>query len=165
MALVSREDGQLVVYDVISEGPRRVTFAEFVRDRRLWSLGARRLRSEYRGYVPQAVTYCREVCERRQPFDDDFRLDNDRLYCTELVEMAFRESGLPLSEPVPIDQLPGFDRVPPAVRRVVLAAKSIEPGQAVFVPGNDAIGLWSSPCFQPLLDATDIDKPPTDERP
>ncbi len=163
VAIVARENEQLVVYDVVAEGTRRTEFADFVADRRLWTLAAKRLRPEYQAYVPSALAYCRQISREHQPFDEEFQLDNDRLYCTELIEKAFRQSGLALSEPVPIDQLPGYERVPAAIRKVVLAARSIEPDQAVFVPGNETIGLWSSPCLEPLLEVTDINSPPATE--
>ena len=160
VAMVSREDDQLWVYDIVAEGPRRIAFADFVVDRRLSLLAAKRLRPEYRQHVPQAIDFCRQAWQQGQPFDDDFRLNNDRWYCSELIEMAFRQSGLPLSDPVPIEQLPGYARVAPAVRHLILSARSIDPAEAVFLPGNDAIGIWASPSLQPLLEPTDVQTPP-----
>jgi hypothetical protein len=162
VAIVSREDDQLWVYDIVAEGPRRIAFADFIVDRRLFLLAAKRLRSEHRQHIPPAIRFCRHAWQQQQPFDDDFRLDNDRWYCSELIEIAFRQSGLPLSEPVPIDQLPGYARVAPAVRHLVLSARSIDPTEPVFLPGNDAIGIWASPSLQPLLEPTDLHAPPSD---
>jgi hypothetical protein len=160
VAIVSREDDQLWVYDIVAEGPRRIAFADFVVDRRLFLLAARRLRPEYREHVPLAIDFCRQAWQQRQPFDDDFRLNNDRWYCSELIETAFRQSGLPLSDPVPIEQLPGYPHVAPAVRHLILSARAIDPGEAVFLPGNDTIGIWASPWLQPLLEPTGIRTPP-----
>jgi hypothetical protein len=165
VALVSREGGQLLVYDIVAEGPRRLAFADFVADRRLSLLAAKRLRPEYRQHAPQAIAFCRQVWQQQDPFDEDFRLDNGRWYCSELIETAYRNAGLALSEPVPIQQLPGYHRVSPAVRQLVLSAKPIKPTEAVFVPGNDTLGMWSSPSLQPLLDPTDIADPPLAPQP
>jgi hypothetical protein len=160
IALVSWEDGQLLVYDIVAEGPRRIAFADFVNDRRLSLLAAKRLRPEHRQHVPQAIEFCHQVWKNKQPFDEDFRPDNGRWYCSELIEEAFRQSGLPLSEPLPIQQLPGYHRVASPVRQLVLTARSIDPAESVFLPGNDTIGIWASPQLEILLEPTDIDHPP-----
>ncbi|TVS07966.1 MAG: hypothetical protein EA424_29115 [Planctomycetaceae bacterium] len=160
IALVSREGDRLWVYDTVADGPRRTAFADFVADRRLTLLAARRLRLEHRHYASQAIDFCRDVWQQQVPFDDNFRLENGRWYCSELIEMAFRHAGLPLSEPVPIRQLPGYDRVSPAVGQVLLAARSIDPSEPVFFPGNDSLGIWASAALEPLLEPTDIRQPP-----
>jgi hypothetical protein len=160
IALVSREGDRLWVYDTVAEGPRRTAFADFVADRRLKLLAARRLRREHRHHASQAIDFCHDVWRQQVPFDDHFRLDNGRWYCSELIEMAFRHAGLPLSEPVPIRQLPGYDRVSPAVGQVLLAARSIDPTEPVFFPGNDSLGIWASAALEPLLESTDIRQPP-----
>jgi len=165
VALVSREDDQLLVYDIVAEGPRRIPFAEFVADRRLSLLAVKRLRPEHRHHAPRAIAFCRQAWQQQTPFDEDFRLDNDRWYCSELIESAYRHAGLPLSEPVPIQQLPGYRRVPPAVRQLVLSTKPIQPTEAVFIPGNDTLGMWSSPSLQPLLDPINIADPPRPNAP
>lgn len=160
VALVAREDGLLVVYDTVAGGPRRTPLAELLASRELWIWGVKRLRPEYRDRIPDAVAYCRQAWLQQLPFDEDFRLDNEELYCAELVENAFRQNGLNLSEPVPIRLLPGYGRLSAPTRQMLLAATSIPAAQAVFIPGNDAIGLWASPCLQPLLDASELDALP-----
>jgi len=160
VAVVSRENGEFVVYDTVPEGPRRIRFGQFMADRRVWSVAVKRLRPEYRACIPGAIAYCRQVYESDVPFDNDFRLNNDQLYCTEFIETAFRHAGLTLSEPVRIDELPGFDQVPAATVSLVRASTSLEPEQKVLLPGNERIGIWSCPCLELVLDVTDASSPP-----
>ena len=160
IALVAREQGQWVVYDTVLTGPRRTPFGQFMADRRVWKVAVKRLRPEYRARVPQAIAYCRQVVETGIAFDDDFRLNNDRLYCSELIEVAFRHGGIALSEPIAINRLPGFDRVAKTTLRVVEAATSIEPEQKVIVPGNDRFGIWACPYLELVLPITDASSPP-----
>jgi hypothetical protein len=165
VGIVAREGDELVVYDTISGGPRRVAFDKFVTDRRVWTFAVKRPRLEWQPYVPQALEFCRGVYRERRSFDSDFRLDNDRLYCSELVELAFREAGMEISEPVRIDCLPGFDDMSPTLISLVAAATAIRTDQEVFVPGNESIGLWSSPRLELVLDETDTANAPESSSP
>ena len=160
VAVVSRENGEFVVYDIMIDGPRRTPFGQFMADRRVWEIAVKRLRPEYRAHIPRAIAYCQQVYESDTPFDENFRLDNGSLYCTEFIELAFRHAGLPLSEPVRIDQLPGFDQVSDTTVRLVRAATSIDPEQKILLPGNERTGVWSCPCLELVLDATDASSPP-----
>jgi hypothetical protein len=160
IALVSREEGRVWVYDIVAEGPRRLSFSDFVADRRLSLLAAKRLRPEYRHHIPPAIEFCRQVWRQRTPFDTNFRADNGRWYCSELVETAFRQTGLSLSEPVPIQQLPGYPNIAPAVRRLMHTARAIDVAEPVFLPGNDSLGIWSSPVLELVLEPTSVDALP-----
>lgn len=160
IALVSREHDELVVYDAVLGGARRTPFGQFVADRRVWKIAVKRLQPEQQRFVPGAIAYCRQAYESKTEFDRDFRLNNDRLYCTELIELAFRHAGLPLSEPIRIDQLPGYDDVNEPTRRLVLAATSLENDQELLLPGNDTIGIWANPHLDLVLDLTDVSSPP-----
>ena len=156
VALAAREGGELIVYDTVRDGPRRMSFAEFVADRRAHVLAVKRLKPQYRHHIPEAIEYCAYVWKRRVPFDESFRLDNNRLYCSEMIEFAFQHAGLNLSRPLPISELPGYDNLSTATRGLVQAATPIRPDQMVFVPGNEAIGLWASPALELVLDASDL---------
>ena len=160
VAIVAREDGQVLVYDTGIDGPQRCTFGEFLTSRRVRKIAAKRLRPEFRQHIPAALAFCREIQEKRPEFDLDLKLDNDRLYCTELVELAFRSTGLPLSEPVRIDHLPRFDRISKPTRLLIQAATNLKPDQVVFLPGNEKIGIWSCPYLELVLDTTDVTSPP-----
>lgn len=160
VAVVSRENGEFVVYDIMLDGPRRTPFGRFMADRRIWKIAVKRLQPGHRSCIPQAVEYCQQVYESDVPFDDDFLLNNEGLYCTEFIETAFRHGGLKLSEPIRIDQLPGFDEVPAATVHLVRTATSVDQEQKVVVPGNERIGIWSCPCLELILDVADASAPP-----
>lgn len=160
VAIAAWEGGQVWVYDTGVEGPKRSTFGEFISDRGVRRVAVKRLRLQFRHHIPEALAFCRQVQQQRPAFDRDLRLDNDRLYCTELVELAFRSTGLPLSEPVRIDCLPGFDRVPRSTLLLLHAATNVRPEQAVFLPGNDRMGIWSCPHLELVLGTTDVSSPP-----
>ena len=160
IALAAREDGQWVVYDTVPGGPRRTPLADFLADRRVHQWAVQRVRPESRHAIPYALEYCRDVWERQVPFDERFGHDNGRLYCSEMVEMAYRQAGLKLSDPVPIHQLPGYDSLSPHLIRLLRTAARIRPDQPVFVPGNDTLGLWASPRLKPVLEVSDLHVPP-----
>jgi hypothetical protein len=160
VGLVSREDGQVYVYDIIVGGPRRTPFGEFVADPRVWTVAVKRLRPECRASIPQAVAYCQQVYATGGKFDKRLTLNNDDLYCSEMVEIAFRTAGLKLSDPLPINQLPRFEKLSDTTRLFIETATPIRVDQEVLVPGNDQIGIWSCPYLDVVLDATPARKPP-----
>jgi hypothetical protein len=160
VGLVSREQDQVVVYDIVSEGARRLPLSKFMSDGRIWSVAIKRLRPEFQGYIPAAIEYCRQVIAKKEKFDTDFRLDNDRVYCSEMLELAFRQAGLPLSEPVPMDQLPHFDLLREPTKQLVRAATHIEFDHPVYLPGNDRYGIWSCPYLELVLPPQDAAWPP-----
>ncbi len=160
IGLAAREDGQWVVYDTVPGGPRRIRLADFLADRRVRQWAIRRVRDPYRHTIPAALEYCQDVWQRQVPFDERFGQDHQRLYCSEMVEMAYRHGGLELSEPVPLNQLPGYDSLSPHLIRLIRVAARLRPEQPVFVPGNDSLGIWSSPHLEPVLEVSDLREPP-----
>jgi hypothetical protein len=52
---------------------------------------AARLKPEYQTLVPRALRHAESLMGR--PYDEWFRIDNDSLYCSELVYLAFREAN------------------------------------------------------------------------
>ena len=109
--LVAVEHGEPVVYDCAAAGIQRQPFAYWMQDN-IGAFGVKRLKPERRGHIPGALVYCRRVFEAQIPFDRGFKLDDDRLYCVELVEKAFRSAGLPLSEPVQIGDWKNLGQFP-----------------------------------------------------
>lgn len=157
VGLVSREPDGVYVYDVVVGGPRHIRFGKFATDNRISLLAVKRLKPEYRGYAPAAIEYCRNVGSASGTFDTEFKLDNDHFYCSELIELAFRHAGLPLSQPVRIDQLPRIDELPTTTRAIIDTMTNIRMDQEIFLPGNDQIGIWSCPYLDLVLDATKTD--------
>ncbi len=160
VGVVAVEEEGPVVYDIISEGALRRPFADYVTDRRVWSFAVRRLHPARQASIPAALAFCRRVYEEQGEFDNAFRSDNDRYYCAELVEMAFREAGQPLSEPIRLNALPGYEKLSPATIALVQATTSITPDQEVFLPGNERYGIWSCPWLDTVLDKTDAESLP-----
>lgn len=152
--LVVFEDGRPWVYDACrGHDVRRMPFSEFLMEYEL-AFGVKRLRPDYRESIPGAVAYCRHVHEQRVPFDDDFRLENGRLYCMELIEGAYRSAGVALSKPVRIDEFPNYHEHPTVIRLLTMYS-SLTPDQEVLVPGNDTIGLWASEKLELVYKAAD----------
>ncbi len=154
IGLVSRENDAFYVYDVVMGGPRRVPFGKFATDRQISLMAVKRLQPEYRRYAPAAIKYCRQVSARHGKFDTELKLDNEYYYCSEMIELAFRHAGLPLSAPVRIDQLPHIDRLPVPVEAFMRTVTTIDPQQEIYLPGNEQIGIWACPYLDLILDAT-----------
>jgi hypothetical protein len=159
VALAAIEDGDVFLYDIDTPGPGRTSFGMMLASSKTAAVAVKRLRPEFQPYVPPAVQYCRDVYANRLPFDNQLRLDNDRLYCAELIEVAFRSSGLELSQPIRWDALPGLDKHPIAVKTIAWA-NDTQPEAFVIVPGNEQIGIWASPGLDLILPLTDSKNPP-----
>jgi hypothetical protein len=153
--IVAFEDGSPVVYDCSSAGIQRQPFEVWMLDC-VGSMGVKRLKPEHRRHIPGVIGYCRNVFQQQVPFDPEFRLDDDALYCLELTEKAFRSQGLNLSEPVRIgdwENLPSYTlsalAMPYATRLVVERPITVE--QPVYLPGNDHQGMWASPLLETVF--------------
>lgn len=162
VGLVSREPSGVFVYDVVVGGPRHVTFGKFAADHRISLLAVKRLQREYRDHVPAAIEYCRAAAKASGKFDAEFKQDNGHYYCSELVELAFRHAGLPLSQPVRIDHLPRIDALPASTRTLLDTLTNIRMDQEIFLPGNEQIGIWSCPYLDLVLDGTATDLRPAE---
>jgi hypothetical protein len=149
--IVAFEDGAPVVYDTTTTGPQRQPFAIWVLDTR-GHLAVKRPRAPYDQSAAQAVEFCRAVYKAQVPFDYDMRLGDEKFYCIELTERAYRNAGLPLSQPVRLDHLPRYDEFPWMVRLMKLGSKMV-PQQLAYVIGNDTIGIWSSPSLELVYEA------------
>jgi hypothetical protein len=87
--IVGREDGQWVVYEAI--GRVRVTpLREYLERGRGGGFAAYRLRDEFAGHIPATLECCRTYLGR--PYDIRYRLDDEKIYCSELIYKAFRDA-------------------------------------------------------------------------
>jgi hypothetical protein len=161
IGLVAIEDGQAYVYDIRNEGTLRTRFGELVAHRHLHQLAVKRHQDASPEELAQVAQSCRDVFQRREKYDSDLLLNNDRLYCTELVEQAYQTVGYTLSEPIAIQDLPNYDRHQSTIR-FVQAVTRIEPEQQVLVPGNDQFGIWSNPALKLILDLPNTRQTPTE---
>ena len=86
------------------------------------------------------------------PFDPALRLDDARLYCTEMIEKAFRCAGLALTDPVPIRCEPNYRRYA-LLRPLAERFLGIRVDEPAFAPGNCYFGTFSSPYLETVYDA------------
>jgi hypothetical protein len=154
----------LFVYDAEQEGIRKVPFAFWMLDTRDGTLAVKRLKEPYRHAIAAAIAYCDDAYQRQVPFDTGLRPDDERLYCSEMIEKAFASGGVRLSCPVPIRCLPNFAHyrwLAPLVERFSEFRTEV----AVWAPGNDCYGTYSSPYLELVYKGSAVNrrrhKPPT----
>lgn len=146
-----------VVYDTTTTGPQRQPFPIWVLDTR-GGFAVKRPKAEYQGHTRAAVAFCRDVYQRQVPFDFSMKMGDDQLYCIELTERAYETSGLALSRPIRLDQLPRYAEYPWTVRLLKLAS-SMVPNQQAYIIGNEGVGIWASPALE-LVYETPLTLPP-----
>lgn len=151
VGMISIEDGQPYVYDTVSGGPRRKELGWYLARDKIKRVAFRRPRAELAHHTADVIEFCQQVYKDRVPFDERFHMDDDKYSCAELVEIAWRRQGVPLCEPIPINQLPNFASVPRPTVMMVEALTSISVEQLILLPGNESLGIWSSPALDVLL--------------
>lgn len=160
-AVVVVEDGAPFVYDTTKQGVRRQPFAVWTLDI-FGAFGVKRLRPELRDRIPQVVAWVHQVYRDQVPFDFNLRLDDDALYCVELTEKAFRAAGVTLSEPIMLGDMERAAEFPLCIFGLSYASRlaldrPLDLQQAVFFPGNERHGIWSSPDLEVLATWKDGD--------
>ncbi len=148
-ALAFRQGDTVYVYDAMIEPQRlrKIPFEYWMLDTVPGTLAIKRLRPEFRDCVPQALEYCEAEWLRQPAFDYAMRLDDDRFYCSEFVEKAYRSAGLALTDPVPIRDQPHYVRYS-LLGPVARLYAGIQVDEPVFTPGNGQVGTYSSPCLE-----------------
>ena len=160
--VVAIEKGEPVVYDTTKAGVRRQPFAVWILDN-VGALGVKRLRPERKTHAEAAVRWCRDVYDKQVPFDYELGLDDQALYCVEMTEKAFRASGLILSQPVRIGDMENATRYPVSIF-LFHRLSNLTLDQAVYFPGNDRHGIWSSPDLVTIYQ-TPVEVPATAAKP
>ncbi len=155
--IVAIEDGQPFVYDTTTTGPQRHPLPVWMLDAR-GHVAVKRVRPEYQAYAPAAAAFCRAVYHKQTPFDYDMKLGDDKFYCIELTERAYRTAGLPLSQPIQLQKLPRYNEFPKLVR-LLKVATPMQPEQEAYVIGNERIGIWASPSLDLVYAAPDHHRP------
>ncbi len=141
-----------VVYDCSSSGMQRQPFEIWMLDN-VGEMGVKRLKPEHRRHIPGILAYSRRIFERQLPFDFEFRMDDQAMYCVELTEKAFRSQGLALSEPIRIGDWEHLIDYPLTALGIqygsgLVLDRPITLDQPVYVPGNDEQGVWGSPSLE-----------------
>lgn len=162
VGIIAIEDGQPWVYDTVSGGPRRKQLGWFLARSQIKRVAFRRPREDVVSRLPDVLDFCRQVYNSHVPYDERFLLNDDRLYCSEFVEEAFRQQDVSLCDAVRIDSLPNFQAFPAAMATMIETTTSISRQQAVIFPGNESYGIWSSPMLTLLLPEQSPDRVPDD---
>jgi hypothetical protein len=166
MAIVHFQDGKAWVFDAENEGIRLIPFEIWSLESVEGTLAVKRLRPEYRDHIPGAIAFCECAYHRDVQFDHLLRLSDDELYCSEMIEKAFRSTALSLTDPVPLRCFPRYRRfhwVEPIAKRLT----GINPDEPVFAVGNDCFGVYGSPKLQLVCEGPRAsrshrrDRPPT----
>jgi hypothetical protein len=147
-ALVYRvsPDG-IVVLDVSPVGISRRFLSDWYHDGTR-NVVVRRLRPEYRYLTPQVLAEADRLVERDVLYDQKFVADDDRYYCTEMVDHCFRATGHPLADRIRIKDFPKKGMA----LYLISAIGRIDLNNPVVVAGNERIGLFSSPMLDTVLD-------------
>jgi hypothetical protein len=145
------EDGEYVVYDTTKAGVRRQPFKVWVLDT-VGAFGVKRLKPKYRDRIPKVIEYLHAVYEKQVPFDYELSVDDRELYCVEMAEKAFRHAGLVLSEPVILADMENINQFPLCVLGFTNLT-TLKLDQAVFFPGNERHGIWSSPLLETVFES------------
>ena len=118
----------------------------------------KRLRPEFRDRIPQALAYCEGVYQARVPFDRAFTLDDDALYCVEMVEKAYESAGLALSDPVPLCCLPNY-ACHRSLAFLLQKTTGLRVEEPTYVPGNARYGLYASPLLETVYESPEAANP------
>ncbi len=161
------EGDAVYIYDAEPEpqGIRKVPFEFWMLDTADESLVIKRLRPEFRECIPQAIAYCEDVWQRQVPFDSDLKPDDDKLYCSEMIEKAYRSGGVVLSQPLTIRCMPHYKRWLP-IKPLVTALSKIRVYVPVYALGNQYYGTFGSPLLETVYEQSpdrrwDRREPPT----
>ena len=159
VAMACWEGDELWIYDVEIRGvARKVPFVLWMLDVQGDSFAIKRLIPEHRHRIPKAIAFCDDAYQRHVQFDFKLSLDDDRYYCTEMVEKSLLSTGLSLSEPVQICRLPGYRRYRALVPFVELYLR-INVHTPVFAVGNEHYGTFSSQHLKLVYEGPELDKP------
>jgi len=139
-------DGAMIV-DMTPQGIQRRYVIDWYVDGTK-NLVVRRLKPEYRFLIPRVLDEMDKLLARDVMYDDKFDPDNDRYYCTELVDRCFREVGYPLAPLIRIRDFPQYD----LLMSTGCLVGGIDTRNLAAVAGNEHIGLFSSPMLETVMD-------------
>lgn len=88
--IVAKKDGRWVVYEAL-RNVEVTPLQEFLFRGRNQSFAVYRLRAEHQQYVPATIDHAKEYLGR--PYDVRYRMDDERIYCSELIYKAYRQSS------------------------------------------------------------------------
>jgi hypothetical protein len=87
--IVGRRDGQWIVYEAY-RGVTATPLKTFLLRVRGGGFAVYRLREDHREHIPETLRCCETYLGR--PYDIRYRMDDEKIYCSELVYKAFRDA-------------------------------------------------------------------------
>jgi hypothetical protein len=160
VGIVVVEDNRPMVYDISDAGIEATPFEAYVTRQGYQQVAVRRPHDAIYPSLPQCVDYLRQQRQNKVRFDRKFLLGNQQLYCTELIYEAFNEAGIVLCQPVPVGELPGKDDILPATMFMAKQYTGLNDDTQLICIGNESYGIYGSPLFSQLLEATPVKSPP-----
>jgi hypothetical protein len=156
--IVAFEEEGPVVYDTTRYGVARQPFCVWILDN-IGSIGVKRLRPEKRAAIPKVLAFCRKVFAEQVPFDYELSIDNEKLYCIEMTEKAYRSAGIKLSDPVRLGDMERAIEFPICMFGIHLASRialdrPLTADTEAFFPGNERHGIWASKDLVTVVPAT-----------
>lgn len=139
-------DGVIVV-DITPTGISRRYLVDWFHDGTS-NVVVRRLKPEYQYLIPRVLAEADRLITRDVMYDDKFVADDDRFYCTEMVDYCFRATGHPLSARIRIKDLPRYG----LFMHIGCLVGGIDSGNEVVIAGNERIGLFSSAMLETVID-------------
>lgn len=87
--IVAKRDGEWIVYEAY-RGVSATPLKTFLFRGRGGGFAVYRLRDEHRRHVPETLRCCETYLGR--PYDIRYRLDDEKIYCSELIYKAYRDA-------------------------------------------------------------------------
>lgn len=87
---MARQNGKWFVYEAF-RNVEATPLKEFIFRGRNQGFAVYRLRGDYQKYIPATIEYARTYSGH--PYDVRYRMDDDHIYCTELIYKAYRKSS------------------------------------------------------------------------
>lgn len=88
--IAAKQKGKWVVYEAF-RNVEATPLKEFIFRGRNQGFAVYRFKGDYKKYIPATLEHTRTYFGR--PYDMRYRMDDDRIYCTELIYKAYRESS------------------------------------------------------------------------
>jgi hypothetical protein len=108
----------------------------------------KRLKPEFMHLIPQVLATVHDLIDQDVLYDRDFRHNDNKYYCTELVDHVFRVNGYPLADTLKIKDFPKLNWV----YGLMCKLGGIDTNEEAVVAGNKRIGLFSSDMLYTVLD-------------
>ena len=141
------ENNEVILADVTPAGVTKRFLVDWYLDKST-NIVVKRVRSKYRRLIPIVLNEATKIIKKDVLYDDHFIPDDDKFYCTELVDHCFRIIGHPLANRIKIKDWPNYNLL------VFFGCLfgNIDANNEVVVAGNEEIGIFSSSMLETVLD-------------